>query len=156
MIFLLNFSLWGCYTAEMAQNPDGSWYETGRQVSTLPSVEHVRSYKDIRFPVALQKQLIDYRSHFGIWPYTIEGFMQESILHNDLINSLYKEGYKDMLFVSQSDTLLIYFNFAAKSIKKYNTRDEDEVTTNLIPSVWKYYPSTDGNFGFEQDLYVDY
>lgn len=56
----------GCYTAEMAQNPDGSWYETGRQVLNLPAVEHIRDYKDIKFPGAFQKQLVDYRNALGM------------------------------------------------------------------------------------------
>lgn len=61
-----------------------------------------------------------------------------------------------MLFINRTDTLLIYFKFATKSIRKYDHSDDDETTTKLIPSVWKYYPTADGKFGFEQELYIDY
>lgn len=144
-----------CHTAELVQGPNGSWYETGQEVA-YPELQVIRSKKDIAFPMELEIQLVTYRKELGTWPYTIEAFIFESKKNKAVIQSLINNGYSDLLFIPQSDTLFIYFRFAKQLKVKYSQGADGYIKTNSIPGVWKYYPTSSGNLKIKEELYIDY
>lgn len=145
----------GCHTAEMVQGPDGSWYETGRQVA-YPNYEVVRNQKSIQFPESLQIQLVAYREKHGFWPYSVEGFALDSKKNQIAIRNLSNQGYSDVLFINQTDTLNIYFKFEKLYKVKHHEADDNNTRAKYIPGLWKYYLQPDGKFGLERKLYVKY
>lgn len=82
--------------------------------------------------------------------------MDVSERNEGLIQSLYEQGFQDLLFLQQADTLLLYFNFSKQMKIKHSEVDEGYTKTNLIPGVWKFFPATNGKIHTKEELYVDY